>query len=65
MGEGIFSRFDRLVVLDTETTGIRHREDEIIELGYLRIDGAGTVEMEEDELILCPRAGGSRRRSPG
>lgn len=27
-------------------------EDEIIELGYLRIDGAGTVEMEEDELIL-------------
>ena len=52
MGEGIFSRFDRLVVLDTETTGIRHREDEIIELGYLRIDGAGTVEMEEDELIL-------------
>lgn len=51
MPGGIFSRFDRLIVLDTETTGLRHREDEIIELGYLRTDGEGTVELEENQLV--------------
>lgn len=50
MLESLFSRFETIVVLDTETTGVNCRTDEIIELGTvtLRADGA---EREEDYLI--------------
>ena len=34
MLETLFSQFDSLLVLDTETTGINCRTDEIIELVY-------------------------------
>ncbi|MBR4132620.1 MAG: 3'-5' exonuclease, partial [Oscillospiraceae bacterium] len=33
---GLSTSFDTLVVLDTETTGISMRTDEIIELGAVR-----------------------------
>ena len=37
MLETLFSQFDNLLVLDTETTGINCRTDEIIELAVLRL----------------------------
>ena len=36
MRSALFSAFDHLVVLDTETSGIAHKTDEIIELAALR-----------------------------
>ena len=46
----LFETFDSVVVLDTETTGINCKTDEIIELGFLRLDRDGT-RAEEDYLI--------------
>ena len=37
MLDALFEQFDNLVVLDTETTGIDCKRDEIIELAALRI----------------------------
>ena len=41
MLETLFSQFDNLLVLDTETTGINCRTDEIIELAVLRLTQEG------------------------
>lgn len=52
--EALFSRFDRIVVLDTETTGLSYERDEIIELAAatLTLDqGQVRVTGEYDELI--------------
>lgn len=53
MLDGLFSQFDSLLVLDTETTGINCRKDEIIELAVLKLTRAdGMVQREEmDEFI--------------
>ncbi len=53
MLETLFSQFDNLLVLDTETTGINCRMDEIIELAVLRLtQEGGTLRREEmDEFI--------------
>ena len=50
MLETLFERFDSLLVLDTETTGVVPRRDEVIELAMLRADARGERE-EYDELI--------------
>lgn len=50
MLETLFERFDRLLVLDTETTGFVPRRDEIIELAMLLV-GVSGVEEEYDEFI--------------
>lgn len=52
--EDLFVRFDRIVVLDTETTGLSWARDEIIELAAVtltRESGALEVSREYDELI--------------
>ena len=49
MLDALWERFDSIVVLDTETTGFRPREDEIIELGFVVLTPA--AEREEDYLI--------------
>ena len=50
MLEGLFSQFDSLLVLDTETTGINCRSDEIIELAVLKLtQSGGAVSREEME----------------
>ena len=49
MLEALWERFDSIVVLDTETTGFRPREDEIIELGFVAL--TPETEREEDYLI--------------
>ena len=50
MLESLFSSYDSVIVLDTETTGVNCKSDEIIELGFLRLDRNGE-RTEEDYLI--------------
>ena len=50
MLESLFQTYDSVLVLDTETTGVNCKSDEIIELGFLRLDRAGE-RTEEDYLI--------------
>ena len=52
--DGLFSKYDRLVLFDTETTGLLFSRDEIIEFAAIvveRVDGAPKVIREYDELI--------------
>ena len=37
--EGLWRRFDRIVVFDTETTGIDFGRDRIIEIGAVSLEG--------------------------
>ena len=50
MLDSLFARYDRIVVLDTETTGIDCHKDEIIELAAISVTHEGIVE-EMDDLI--------------
>lgn len=52
MLDALFEQFDNLVVLDTETTGIDCKRDEIIELAALRIVKDGTACRMEEEMDL-------------
>ena len=54
MLEGLFVRFDPVLVLDTETTGIDCRRDEIIELGFVRLVRDGQRREEDYLLRLTP-----------
>ena len=50
----LFEKYDRLVLFDTETTGLEFSRDEIIEFAAVvveRRDGTATVIQEYDELI--------------
>ena len=50
----LFEKYDRLVLFDTETTGLDFSRDEIIEFAAVvveRRDGIATVIQEYDELI--------------
>lgn len=58
--ETLFSRYDRLVLFDTETTGLQYNRDEIIEFAAVvmeRIDGVPKVTREYDELIALSPGG--------
>ena len=63
MLDSLFTSFERIVVLDTETTGIDCKKDEIIELAVLRLtQEGGTLRREEmDEFIVSRRAEGCTR----
>lgn len=50
MLESLFEKFDRIVVLDTETTGIDCKKDEIIELAAATVTNRG-IEHEMDVFI--------------
>ena len=58
--EKLFSRYDRLVFFDTETTGLQFARDEIIEFAAVVMelrDGKATVIQEYDELVSLSPGG--------
>lgn len=54
--EGLFTKYDRLVLLDTETTGLDFSRDEIIEFSAVVLERQGKV-LEYDELIQLSPGG--------
>ncbi len=56
--ETLFCKYDRLVLFDTETTGLSYSRDEIIEFAAVvveQVNGLPTVVREYDELVsLAP-----------
>ena len=58
--ETLFDKYDRLVLFDTETTGLLFSRDEIIEFAAVvveNLDGTPTVVREYDELIALSPGG--------
>ncbi|PWM20454.1 MAG: 3'-5' exonuclease [Clostridia bacterium] len=53
MLDSLFKDFDNIIVLDTETTGLSFRNDEIIELAFLRLSG-DTMEEYDEFIRLSP-----------
>ena len=55
-----FEKYDRLVLFDTETTGLAYSRDEIIEFAAVvveRVDGEVKITREYDELIALSPGG--------
>ena len=52
MLDKLFARFDNIIVLDSETTGLNHKSDEIIELAMLRITRDGCVKQYDEFIKL-------------
>ena len=60
MLESLFESYDRLVLFDTETTGLAYSRDEIIEFAAVAVEqrnGTPTVVQEYDELIALSPGG--------
>ena len=58
--ESLFAKYDRLVLFDTETTGLLYSRDEIIEFAAVvveRVAGIPKVVQEYDELIALTPGG--------
>ena len=58
--DALFAKYDRLVLFDTETTGLSFSRDEIIEFAAVvveRRDGCAEVVREYDELIALSPGG--------
>ena len=58
--QSLFSKYDRLVLFDTETTGLAYSRDEIIEFAAISVelrDGVPTVTKEYDELVTLSPGG--------
>ena len=58
--EKLFTKYDRLVLFDTETTGLLYSRDEIIEFAAVvveQVDGEAKVVREYDELIALSPGG--------
>ena len=56
----LFEKYDRLVLFDTETTGLSYNRDEIIEFAAIvveQMDGAPTIVREYDELVSLSPGG--------
>ena len=58
--ETLFSKYDRLVLFDTETTGLLYSRDEIIEFAAIVVEqrnGVPTVIQEYDQLVALSPGG--------
>ena len=56
----LFSRYDRLFLFDTETTGLNYARDEIIEFAAVvveQVNGEAVITKEYDELIALSPGG--------
>lgn len=54
---GLFDRYDKILVFDTETTGLTPGKDEIIQFSGVLLEapeGKPTVTQQYDELLLLP-----------
>ena len=54
--DAFFEKYDRLVLFDTETTGLQYSRDEIIEFSAVVLERSGVVQ-EYDELIALSPGG--------
>ena len=60
MFASLFERYDRLVLFDTETTGLIYSQDEIIEFAAVvveSVDGEPKITREYDELVALSPGG--------
>ena len=60
MFDSLFSKYDRLVLFDTETTGLQYARDEIIEFAAVvveQVNGVPTRVREYDELVALSPGG--------
>ena len=58
--ESLFARYDKLVLFDTETTGLLYSRDEIIEFAAVVVEpvnGVPTITREYDELVSLTPGG--------
>ena len=58
--ESLFERYDRLVILDTETTGLNYSRDEIIEFSAVAVEMVGGTHQrvaEYDQLVALSPGG--------
>ena len=58
--ESLFSKYDRLVLFDTETTGLQYSRDEIIEFAAVVVEqrgGKAEIVQEYDELVSLSPGG--------
>ena len=58
--ETLFERYDRLVILDTETTGLNYSRDEIIEFSAVAVEkgiGSHRIVQEYDQLVTLSPGG--------
>ena len=58
--DSLFAKYDRLVLFDTETTGLNYVRDEIIEFAAVvveKIDGKVTIVQEYDQLVTLSPGG--------
>lgn len=59
----LFEQFDSIIFLDVETSGLDPKEDEIIELGILRVFRDGRGEPSEEKVSLLIRLSEGRQLS--
>ena len=52
--ERFFDRYDRLVLFDTETTGLQYSRDEIIEFSAVVLEKQGVVQEYDQLITLSP-----------
>ena len=58
--DALFERYDRLVILDTETTGLNYSRDEIIEFSAVAVEkgvGSHRIVEEYDQLVALSPGG--------
>jgi DNA polymerase-3 subunit epsilon len=52
--EKLFAKYDRLVLIDTETTGLAFSRDEIIEFSAVVVEPEGVVQQYDELVTLSP-----------